>query len=242
MIGVCIPINNEEASLACCLESVLAAAAHPALQGERVAIVVVLDCCDDNSLYIARQYPVALLECHAHNVGIARAMGSLHLLSAGARWLAFTDGDTRVSQDWIHAQLALNAHVVCGTVTVEDWYQYGHEAEMLRGAFEARYMDSDGHRHVHGANLGISAWAYRQVGGFPPLICSEDQALVDALVGANIRIAWSAKPRVCTSARPDPRASDGFGHYLVQLLARRRDGRSQREGANQAAVKEACQS
>ncbi|SHH83948.1 glycosyltransferase [Pollutimonas bauzanensis] len=221
MIGVCIPVHNEEERMAPCLESVLAAAAHPALRGESVAIAVVLDCCDDSSLRIAGRYPVTVLECRARNVGIARALGAMHLLSAGARWLAFTDADTRVSRRWIQAQLSLKAHAVCGTVTVEDWHLYGPDAQLLREGFEAAYRDADGHRHVHGANLGVSAWAYRQAGGFPPLACSEDQALVDALLRANIQIAWSARPRVRTSARRDARASGGFGDYLAQLLAGR---------------------
>jgi len=71
---------------------------------------------------------------------------------------------------------------------------------------------------VHAANLGLSAQAYRKVGGFSPLACSEDQALVDALVAADVSIAWSSLPRVFTSARYDARARGGFGDYLLNIV------------------------
>lgn len=69
--------------------------------------------------------------------------------------------------------------------------------------------------HVHGANLGVSADAYRRAGGFPPLKCSEDAALVDRLIATGARIAWSAAPRVTTSARTVARVRGGFGDTLI---------------------------
>ena len=43
MIGIVIPAHNEEASLARCLRSILASTRDPALAGEAVRTVVVLD-------------------------------------------------------------------------------------------------------------------------------------------------------------------------------------------------------
>jgi hypothetical protein len=68
--------------------------------------------------------------------------------------------------------------------------------------------------HIHGANLGVSADAYVRAGGFKPLAFDEDIALVNALKATGARIAWSAAPRVRTSARLDSRACNGFGDYL----------------------------
>ncbi|RYY84013.1 MAG: glycosyltransferase family 2 protein, partial [Comamonadaceae bacterium] len=76
-----------------------------------------------------------------------------------------------------------------------------------------------GHRHVHGANLGVSATAYRRAGGFPALACSEDVALVEALKAMGANIAWSAAPRVSTSARANARARGGFGDTLLAVIA-----------------------
>jgi len=87
----------------------------------------------------------------------------------------------------------------------------------LRTAFESRYRDSDGHRHIHGANLGVCARAYARAGGFAPVHFDEDVALVRSLEGTGANVAWSARPRVHTSARVHGRAPRGFSHCLANL-------------------------
>ncbi|HEY1997576.1 glycosyltransferase family A protein [Paraburkholderia sp.] len=211
MIGVVIPAHNEEAVLACCLASILEASRDPALAGEAVRVVVVLDDCTDSSGAIAHDFGVETLMLRARNVGVARAAGAQRLLAAGARWLAFTDADSRVSPGWLAAQLSLGADAVCGSICVEDWTAH---PQHVRDYFRETYMDADGHRHVHGANLGVCAHAYVRAGGFAPLACSEDVALVDQLLATGARIAWSAAPRVVTSARHASRARGGFGDTL----------------------------
>jgi glycosyltransferase involved in cell wall biosynthesis len=217
MIGVVIPAHNEEVCLGACLMAVLAAARHPALQGEPVRVVIVLDDCDDGSLMVVQAHPVDVLQVQARNVGAARAAGASHLLQAGARWLAFTDADTVVSPDWLVAQLGLGTQAVCGSVEVGDWTPHGERSEAVRGHFERHYHDADGHRHIHGANLGVCAQAYQRAGGFASLACSEDVALVEALQRSGATIAWSAAPRVITSARTDARARGGFGDTLLAM-------------------------
>ncbi|KAG1262789.1 hypothetical protein G6F65_014626 [Rhizopus arrhizus] len=182
----------------------------------RVEIVVVLDRCRDRTEQLSAAWPVRCLRVEAGNVGVARAFGAQHLLDAGARWLAFTDADTRVSARWLVDQLSLGAEVVCGTVGVSGWAQHGAHACQARRRFATHYQDQDGHRHVHGANLGIEAHAYRHIGGFAALACSEDQALVDRLEQGGARIAWTALPRVTTSARPYSRVEGGFASALRQ--------------------------
>lgn len=217
MIGVLIPVHNEERHLNLCLASVQLAAVHPGLLGEPVRILVILDSCTDASAMIARNRGVMTLEVNARNVGQARRAGALALLDQGARWLACTDGDSRVADDWLYEQLALQADAVCGTVTPDDWHEdYPADA---RAEYHRRYQQRDGHRHIHGANLGFSAQAYRGAGGFPALSCHEDVHLVRQLELTGARIAWSCRPRVITSARLDPRAQGGFGDYLRSLPA-----------------------
>lgn len=218
MIGVLIPVHNEEDDLASCLESVLRAAAHEGLAGEPVTIVVALDACTDRSAQIAEAYPVTALRLEARNVGAARAAAATRLLEADARWLACTDADTVVAEDWLQRQLQLHheagAEAVCGTVSVIDWTPHLARLQQLLQRFHAAYTDADGHAHIHGANLGVCARAYLRAGGFQPLCCSEDVALVRALEAAGARIAWSAAPRVVTSARIASKARGGFGDTL----------------------------
>ncbi|MBV7481392.1 glycosyltransferase family 2 protein [Bordetella sp. BOR01] len=216
MIGICIPAHNEEGGIDRCLASVVHAAQHPGLLGEPVEVAVVLDACTDKTAARARTWQVTLLAADHRNVGLARAAGARHLLAEGARWLAFTDADTVVSEAWLVHQLSLRAAVVCGTVGVSDWAGHGPYAERAQALFRSQYQDRDGHRHVHGANLGIEASAYRRIGGFEALACSEDQALVDRLEHAGVSIAWTALPRVTTSTRPFSRIAGGFACTLRQ--------------------------
>ncbi|WP_395027252.1 glycosyltransferase [Comamonas odontotermitis] len=216
MIGVCIPAHNEEALIEACLESVFFASLHPELAAEEVKVVVVLDSCDDGTAAIAQQWPFACLAINACNVGRSRAAGARYLLQHKARWLAFTDADTRVSPSWLVAQLSLAADVVCGTVEVDSWDAHGRDAQAARLRFEASYQDRDGHRHVHGANLGLSAQCYEQAGGFDAIECGEDQALVNRLAALGAQIAWSALPRVLTSGRPYSRVEHGFAGAIRQ--------------------------
>lgn len=215
MIGVLIPVHNEEQLLDICLETVLQAARHPDLSGEPVQVLVVLDSCTDRSAEIARMHGVLTLEVDARNVGLARAAGANYLLAQGARWLACTDGDSSVAPDWLVEQLALDADAVCGTIQPGQWHEGISAAAQI--AYHQHYQHREGHRHIHGANLGVSSSAYLQAGGFPSLACHEDVHLIRQLELCGARIAWSTRPRVTTSTRLDARAKGGFGDFLRSL-------------------------
>ena len=218
MLGIVIPAHNEQDEIEKCLSAASLTAQHLQLRGEHVQILVVLDSCTDNTATIVKKLGFDALVVDAKNVGQARAAGAAVHIANGARWLAFTDADTKVAPDWLVQQLALNADVVCGTVTVDDWTPHGKHAALLRWHFQETYTDADGHRHVHGANLGVSTCAYVRAGGFKHLACSEDVALVAALETTGASIAWSARPRVVTSARRVGRAAGGFAAALTQAV------------------------
>ena len=214
LIAAIVPAHNEEGRITACLAALQLAAHCPRLGGEQTVLMVVLDACTDNTRSIAHRMGATTIALNARNVGAARALGAELALAAGARWLAFTDADTQVAPEWISAQLALKSDAVCGTVAVRDWGTYG---ETMRQHYDVTYNDSDGHGHVHGANFGVSARAYERAGGFQPLQSSEDVALVNALQASGARIAWSAAPRVFTSARRVFRAPGGFGATLARV-------------------------
>ena len=214
MIASIVPAHNEAFSIAACLESLFRASRCVRLDGEPVRVIVVLDACTDATASICRDHGADVVEVDARNVGIARAAGAEFALQHGARWLAFTDADSRVAPDWFAAQLALGCDAVCGTVAVDDWGEYGQRMQRHYGQ---SYTDADGHHHIHGANLGVSAEAYRRVGGFRALCSSEDVDLVHSLQREGASIAWSAAPRVITSSRSDFRAPDGFGATLLRV-------------------------
>lgn len=214
MIAVIVPAHNEEDHIAACLASVGMATHCPDLHGEQTVVIVVLDDCNDDTLGTARRMGATTISLASRNVGAARALGAQLALASGARWLAFTDADSQVAPDWISAQLALASDAVCGTVAVSDWGTYGRA---MRQHYADTYNDADGHGHIHGANLGVSARAYELAGGFKLLDSSEDVALVNTLQATGAVIAWSAAPRVTTSSRRNYRAPGGFGETLARV-------------------------
>lgn len=220
-VGVVVPAHDEEALLGTTLASVRRAARHPALRGVAVHVVTVLDACTDDS---GRHDPGAL-EVAARNVGIARAAGLFEVLrreagrDPGELWLATTDADTVVPPDWLAVQLELaaaGADAVAGTVEVTDW---SGQPEAVRRAFARTYRPAEGHLHVHGANLGLSAAAYLDVGGIAPLALAEDQALVDTLRARSARVVATTRVPVATSARRESRTRGGFADHLRSLSA-----------------------
>ena len=213
MIGVVIPVHNEAELLGDCLDAIARAARDPPLDGEPVEVVIVLDACTDRSAAVAVRRGAQIVSLDARCVGAARALGASFALDAGARWIAFTDADTIVPANWLSAQLAAGADVVCGPVRIEDWsaHPYG-----VRERFLHHYARS-GELHVHGANLGLSAPAYRESAGFPPLPKGETEVLVASLARFGHRVAWNASPPVATSARWESAIEGGFASLLRDL-------------------------
>lgn len=214
MIGVVIPAHNEERRISDCLASVIASTSHPDIKNQVVKIVVVLDACSDDTRALVSMHDVSQLNVSFRNVGKARAVGSQCLLDDGALWLAFTDADTVVPSDWLARQIAFKADAVCGTVEVDNWSEY---SDLARAKYLELYQFSENHRHVHGANLGMTAQAYRRAGGFQHLSAHEDVRMVADLENTGARIIWTASNPVITSARKDFKCQGGFGEYLASL-------------------------
>jgi len=214
VIAVIVPAHNEAADIGRCLESITVAARHPGLRGEPVVAVVALDACTDKTPDVCLHHGAVAISIEARCVGVARAAAANHALGLGARWIASTDADTHVPSDWLWKQANCGTDAFCGVVEVRDWLDY---PAAVHQAFAGRELARDGHRHIHGANLGVSAAAYQEVGGFPPLVTGEDVALVQALQRSGATIAWRARPVVTTSARRSARAPKGFSGFLRAL-------------------------
>ncbi|MCW2898444.1 MAG: glycosyl transferase family 2 [Streptosporangiaceae bacterium] len=224
--AVVVPAHDEAELLPDCLTALGAAVAAAPLP---VRVIVVADACTDQTAHRARRAGATVLEIEAVNVGIARATGvrtALRLAGTdpAGLWVATTDADTLVPANWLTAQLryaALGWEAVVGTVRVADWEEHPpHLPEIYRRHYGT--ADRGGaHSHVHGANLGFTGAAYLAAGGFPPLRTAEDHALVNALAVSERRVLRTIEPTVITSARPRPRAPQGFGHLLNTLATQR---------------------
>ncbi len=237
-VVVVIPVHDEERHLGACLISVLHSLAHPEVRHLRSVVVVALDACRDGSAAIAERLlrPTdVIVEVERRNVGVARAIGTERGLAGigldpSRVWLAHTDADCEVPADWVAGHLAVSptADGVAGVVRVRDWTPH---LASTRLRFEHSYREPlDGpHPHVHGANLGVRASAYVDVGGFPPLACSEDHALWHALRSGGHPVVATRRIWVATSARRQSRAAGGFADTLLAL-------EGERPGADPVAV------
>ncbi|MCC8620246.1 glycosyltransferase [Xanthomonas vesicatoria] len=214
MIAVIIPAHNEAECIAACLRSVFRAASHPELH-EAVEVIVAADRCTDATAELALALGARVVEVPIPGgVGTARAAAAAHAIAMGADWLAVTDADSRVPADWLLEQRRAGTEVFCGIVEVDDWLDYSDEVQRR---FAQTQAIGEGHRRIHGANLGVSTDLYQQCGGFSALTCSEDVALVHALQAIKASIAWSPRSVVQTSARRHARALGGFSDFLKQL-------------------------
>jgi cellulose synthase/poly-beta-1,6-N-acetylglucosamine synthase-like glycosyltransferase len=218
---VVIPACNEEILLPGCLDAVRAAAGATEVP---VRVVVVLDRCTDRTADICYRFGVESVSVDARCVGIARAAGVSTALAESSSpettWLANTDADTLVSENWLRTQIALaedGADAVLGLVGLD-----ADAPPNLRAAHDIRYARrrrrNGTHTHVHGANLGVRASAYLACRGFPPLTAHEDRQLIlrlEAIGGWTI--VRSDQVTVTTSARTESRCGAGFGTDLAGL-------------------------
>jgi glycosyltransferase involved in cell wall biosynthesis len=219
--AVVVPARDEAALLPGALDALAAAADVARARGVAVDVLVVADSCTDATESLARAAGVRVLTVAARSVGLARAAGFREVLARHPAvrperlWLATTDADSRVPPHWLAGHLALadaGADLVVGTVEVDDWSAHPPYVEAL---WRAGYDPDDGHRHVHGANVGVRADAYLEVGGFASLDRDEDVALVASL--GHRRVVRTGSVPVVTSARQRSRATGGFADHLANL-------------------------
>jgi hypothetical protein len=222
-IGLVVPAHDEESLIGGCVLA-LRRAARRLPADIAVHLMTVADSCTDATASAALAAGAAVMAIQARNVGAARAAGMAEVLRRTRHldpaqvWLATTDADTVVPSYWLTRQVQYANQgwdVVLGTVTVTDW---AGQPPHLQARFTAHYAHGTGpHPHVHGANLGVRAAAYRAAGGFKALNTAEDHDLFSALSATGSRTLRADNICVDTSARRQARAPDGFSHLLGTL-------------------------
>jgi glycosyltransferase involved in cell wall biosynthesis len=235
-VVVVVPARNEEQRLGACLDAIEHAVrrvhAHP-LQPDadgtwatpEVRVVVVLDACTDGSSRVAEAHDeMVTIETRSARVGAARAYGvdvglGLFDRPLDQLWVASTDADSRVPPNWLTHQLDIahaGADVFCGLVQ-PDVAECG---PAVHAAWSVDYQRREGHPHVHGANLGLRATAYRESGGFDPSATAhEDVRLIRAARVRGLTVRSSREAVVTTSGRTYGRVgAAGFADYLGHLL------------------------
>ena len=218
--AIIVPARNEAERIGACLTAARAAAEAAPVPTE---IIVVADGCHDATATIAAAHGVTVLRTDVANASVARALGSACAAPEPDHgvWLAHTDADSLVPETWLVRQLehaARGYDLVVGTVEVDDWTEW---PAGLRERYLHLYESSlrRGIPHVHGANIGISAWAYHRLGGFPAIPIGEDRALVTAAEAAGLAVAYPTDPPVRTSGRRHARVIGGGFHTFLAHLA-----------------------
>lgn len=227
-IAVGIPARDEAESIGACIGAVAVAASRVDVP---VVLVVVADGCVDDTAGRATRALAAtphlageVLRTARRGVGAARALAldtalRLSPSSPGRTWLASTDADTVVAPTWLeaHTRWAARGHdAIAGLVDV-DWA--GAEPS-LRDRYTASLSSGGsgvGHRHVHGANLGLRGTWWRRVGGCGDTGCGEDHELWRRLEARGARTIGVDDLDVTTSGRLRSRVDGGFADYLAAL-------------------------
>lgn len=237
-IAVIVPARDEEDEIIGCVEAILASFARVGVHAGdiRQRVVVVADACTDSTgetvVGLAELHPaVEVLSTTFANVGRARNAGGDHVLSSSGRrevpdqaattpegvWLAFTDADSRVPEDWISTHLEhAEADADCLVGTVAPRIGTG-PADLLARWHGAHQLRED-HPYVFGANLGLRGSFFTRIGGVPPRACGEDAAIVAAVFEAGGQVRRTDAGRVLTSARLTSRTTGGFSAYLQRLV------------------------
>lgn len=215
-VVVVVPARDEERLLPRCLAAVQVACEQVRAAGVRAHVVVVADACSDRTEEIALAGGAHIVRVRSGRIGAVREAGArrgLELVPPDLHrsWIASTDADSVVPAGWLRGQLehaALGADGYVGTVRLTGRSEGEPPAPDLVPSLErwshdylARVGHDLTHPHVHGANLGVRADAYLEVGGFADVELHEDQVLVVLLRAAGRVVVTSAADPVATSHR-----------------------------------------
>lgn len=220
-VGVIVPACNEEATIEHCIDSILKSLVVAGVQDSW--IVVVADSCTDRTVErancaLAGRGEIALVSSRsagaARKTGVGQVLRRFADIDQARLWLANTDADTYVSEDWISVQLSLADQGVTGVAGIVKLAAGGCAA--AHQVYDSTYLTTaEGtHSHVHGANLSVRADAYEDVGGWSNLALAEDHCLWTRLHRRGWRLLSPVASVVTTSPRLTGRASGGFADTL----------------------------
>lgn len=234
-VAICVPLRDERRNIGGLVRSIAAQDAR--LLAETV-LVLAFDGRDDaaeaaGAAALAKHPAVHAVIRHIErgaipNAGRARraAMDAGDALLGDDGYLLTTDADTRPDPAWLKNSVAAlqSADMVCGHIRrrdpSRDAWREPFEAYLDRLTAVRAQIDPIAHdpapRHWNegGASLGLTAAAYRVVGGVPVLAAGEDRALVDAVRHAGMRVRHDPTVRVATSSRATGRAHGGLADAL----------------------------
>lgn len=222
---VTIPAHNESALIVDCVRSVDRAAAAVAAP---VAVAVAADRCTDDTAALIRRV-------HTRHVELLLTEGTWRCAGGARRaaaqlgvarydgpdvWLASTDADCVVADDWLVRLLshALGGHhAVAGVVDLDRQQTDPDVFDAFRAGY--RRAGDDRHGHVHAANFAVRAAAYHRAGGWNPrAVLGEEHDLTRRLAACGVPVHTTEDLVVTTSARTESRVAGGFATALARWI------------------------
>jgi glycosyltransferase involved in cell wall biosynthesis len=240
---IVVPARDEESTIAGCLSAL----AVQTIGMGSFETIIVLDDCHDATAEVAEHHAAELglvlrtLPGPARGAGAARGAGmdaaARRLLELGRpdALIACTDADSQPAPDWLERQLAhvaQGARAIAGLIELHpaelDELPAGVRRRRERDAAErlvrVRRADPGAHHHhFAGASLGVTASAYREVGGLEPVAALEDAKFAVRLEAHGVSILRASDVLVRTSARSRGRVRRGLSVDLeVSIWGERR--------------------
>jgi len=241
---VAIPVKNEEARLAACLDSLARQTVAPD------HIFLLLNNCTDGTVEIARAAAARNPRITVSEVQLPAPLASAgearRLALAAAADLAgrdgiimTTDADCQPEDGWVAKNLreiARGADVVCGAARIiAEPGQAGLHFDLARETMYAALLDEIAslvdpdpadpwprHQQHSGASIAMTVEILRAVGGAPRVPHGEDRALIERFRLADARIRHAPDIEVPVSGRLEGRAKGGMAEALSRR-ARQRD-------------------
>ncbi|HEX6511295.1 MAG TPA: glycosyltransferase, partial [Chloroflexota bacterium] len=162
-VSVIIPAHNAEATLADCLDAVMAQQAP----GLTLEVLVVDDRSTDGTRSVACRPGVRLLDGSGRGPAAARNLGAR---SASGSILVFLDADTRPKPGWLNELLTpLVDPEVAAVKGAYDSDQRGLLARFAQLEFEYKYARLERAQRVDFVDTGTAAFrrdAFERIGGF----------------------------------------------------------------------------
>jgi glycosyltransferase involved in cell wall biosynthesis len=252
-VCVIVPVRNEAQTLT----QTLSALAHQVdfqgkpLDTERYEIILLLNNCNDDSAAIAWDFAKRHPDLALHPVEITLPPAEAYIgrvrqllmdeayrrfrsLGKQQGIIASTDGDSKVSSNWIAATLhevtcgadAVGGRIVTDKAERAELDPYARACHLREVGYSylmtelESYLDPNPfdvfprHYQHYGASLAVTAQMYALAGGLPPVHTPEDVAFYNALVRVNARFRHSPLVKVITSARQSGRTDLGLANQL----------------------------
>lgn len=222
LISVVIPAYDEEKNISKCIESLLCQDFQ-----DRYQIIVVDNNSTDNTLLIAKTYPVKVITENQKGVAYARQAG---FNLAEGEIIASTDADTIVPKDWlskIHSLLRDDAYIgVTGPFLFYDrgkiWNRLARIISPIMILLDK--MLNRGKSNFNGMNFAIKKNIFKKVGGFNKELQFGEDINLAKKAHAYGSIFFTKEITVFTHSRRY-KPTFGFAKYFINFVKTSKTGK-----------------